>query len=312
MLIAVSSIQAQDNSVKCESNDGGRKYCGTYSYNQVQLDRQISGSACIQNQTWGVDSRGLWVDRGCRAYFRINEYRRGGGYRPVSQFTRDLVYVRPGTFVLFDRTTVAQASADQWLSFHTPVALSAQTTSDATQRRFDVGAGSTSVGSIRALLPRNVSTSTTNLQGGATRLEVHAPVRAAVQQWLSVVTTGAATGEQVRLSSADGNVASGNVVGVELAAPQGQVVLFAADQGLASVTSADYTVTQAAANHVLIDVEPSSAGYSVTAMSSGGKLRIRVSPGGSYRASPNKTLSFAVDATGSVSPGASAPPPTTP
>jgi len=82
MLIAVSSIQAQDNSVKCESNDGGRKYCGTYSYNQVQLDRQISGSACIQNQTWGVDSRGLWVDRGCRAYFRINEYRRGGGYRP--------------------------------------------------------------------------------------------------------------------------------------------------------------------------------------------------------------------------------------
>ncbi|HSS96860.1 MAG TPA: DUF3011 domain-containing protein, partial [Terriglobales bacterium] len=84
MLFAVSVLHAQDNSLKCESNDGGRKYCGSYRYNQVQMDRQISGSPCIQNQTWGVDDRGLWVDRGCRAYFRIREYRRGeygqGGY----------------------------------------------------------------------------------------------------------------------------------------------------------------------------------------------------------------------------------------
>jgi hypothetical protein len=79
MLITVSALQAQDNnSIKCESNDGGRKYCGTYNNNRVQLDRQISGSACIENQTWGVDSRGLWVDRGCRAYFRISENRHGG------------------------------------------------------------------------------------------------------------------------------------------------------------------------------------------------------------------------------------------
>lgn len=80
MLLAVSAIHAQDNSIKCESNDGGRKYCGSYNGRQVQFDRQISGSACIENQTWGVDSRGLWVDRGCRAYFRINQNRRGGGY----------------------------------------------------------------------------------------------------------------------------------------------------------------------------------------------------------------------------------------
>src|SRR5882724_8708559 len=77
MLIAVAGLQAQDNSnsVKCESNDGGRRYCGTYNNNRVQMDRQISHSACIEGQTWGVDSRGLWVDRGCRAYFRISNYR---------------------------------------------------------------------------------------------------------------------------------------------------------------------------------------------------------------------------------------------
>jgi hypothetical protein len=236
----------------------------------------------------------------------------GSGYRPVSQFTRDLVYVRPGTFVLFDRTTVAKAAADQWLSFHTAVAPRQAATTDTTQRRFDVVVGSTTVGSIRTLLPQSASTSTSNVLGTATRLEVHAPVATAAQQWLSVVTASATTGEQVRLSQADGNVASGNMVGVELQAPQSEVVLFASDQAAAaSVTSADYSVTAANASHVLVDIEPSSLGYSVTATPTGGKLRIQVSPGGAYQASSNKILSFTVSATGGVS-AAAAPPTTTP
>ncbi|HEY2407830.1 MAG TPA: DNRLRE domain-containing protein [Polyangiaceae bacterium] len=245
-----------------------------------------------------------------------------GGNHPVSQFTRDLVYVRPGTFVLFDRTSVALASADQWLSFHTPVAPTQATPADSSQRRFDVVVGAAQVGSIRTLLPLSASVTTVSLLGSAARLEVHAPVRGATQQWLSVVTAGAVTGEQVRISAADGNMASSNMVGVELTAPQGQVVLFSADQAAAtSVTSADYTVTQASASHVLVDVEPSSAGYAVTATPAAGKMRIQVSPGGAYQASANKTLSFAVSATGSVSapasssappPATTPPPPTTP
>lgn len=235
-----------------------------------------------------------------------------GSNHPVSQFTRDLVYVRPGSFVIFDRTTVAQGSADQWLSFHTPVAARSASTSDASQRRYDVVVGSSQVGSIRSLLPKNASVSATSLPASASRLEVHAPVRAAAQQWLTVVTAGATTGEQVRLSAADGNVAAGNLVGVELQAPQNQVVLFSADQAAtASVTSADYTVSAAAANHVIVDVEPSSGGYSVTATPSGGKMRIRVTQGGSLLASSAKSLSFSVSASGSVS--ATAPVnPTTP
>jgi hypothetical protein len=221
-------------------------------------------------------------------------------YRPISQFTRDLVYVRPGAFVLFDRTAVKQASADQWLSFHTPVAPTPVAAADATQRRFDVVVGSATVGSVHTLLPRNASTTTSSLLAGATRLEVHAPAHAATQQWLSVVTTGASAGELVRLSAADGNVASSNMVGVELPAAQG-VVLFAADQAMATVTSADYSVSPIAANHVLVDVEPSGNGYTVTATPTGGKLRIVVTAGGPYQASSNKTLSFAVTAAGGVS-----------
>jgi hypothetical protein len=57
----------------CSSNDGRRNYCsipGNGNPNGVMMSRQISGSACVQGQTWGVDRRGLWVDRGCRAEFR--------------------------------------------------------------------------------------------------------------------------------------------------------------------------------------------------------------------------------------------------
>jgi hypothetical protein len=238
---------------------------------------------------------------------------------PVSQFTRDLVFVRPGTFVLFDRTTVASAGADQWLSFHTPVAPRSVAVTDSTQRRFDVAVGTTTVGSIRTLLPKNATTSTVTLPASAARLEVHAPARDAAQDWLTVVTASATPGDAVRLSAEDGNVTSGDVLGVELGAPHRHVVLFARDHAAAaSVTSVEYTVSKAAADHVLVDVAASSSGYAVSATASGETWRVRVSPGGSLQPSANHTLSFAVSATGGVSAGAASdatPPgedPTTP
>ena len=62
--------------ITCSSNDGRRNWCDIGPSRDVRLVRQISGSACIQGQTWGVDGRGLWVDRGCRADF---SFRQGGG-----------------------------------------------------------------------------------------------------------------------------------------------------------------------------------------------------------------------------------------
>jgi Protein of unknown function (DUF3011)/Peptidase inhibitor family I36 len=74
------SASAQE-SVKCESNDGHRKYCGQYN-REVTLDRQISGSPCIQGRSWGVDRDGLWVDRGCRAIFLVGRGHAGGPAGP--------------------------------------------------------------------------------------------------------------------------------------------------------------------------------------------------------------------------------------
>ncbi|WP_263409874.1 DUF3011 domain-containing protein [Terriglobus tenax] len=57
--------------ITCSSNDGRRNYCSIPPNARVELSRQISGSPCRDGDTWGTDRRGLWVDRGCRAEFRI-------------------------------------------------------------------------------------------------------------------------------------------------------------------------------------------------------------------------------------------------
>jgi len=57
--------------ITCSSNDGKRNWCAIGTTRDVQLVRQISGSPCVRGDTWGIDNRGLWVDRGCRAEFVI-------------------------------------------------------------------------------------------------------------------------------------------------------------------------------------------------------------------------------------------------
>ena len=76
------ALAAAQDSIKCESNDGRRNYCGSYDYRQVRLERQISGSPCINGRTWGVDGQGLWVDNGCRAYFTVRGRSHGDGRPP--------------------------------------------------------------------------------------------------------------------------------------------------------------------------------------------------------------------------------------
>jgi Protein of unknown function (DUF3011) len=57
--------------VTCSSNDGRRNWCDVGNRRDIRFKRQISGSACIQGNTWGTDRRGIWVDKGCRAEFFV-------------------------------------------------------------------------------------------------------------------------------------------------------------------------------------------------------------------------------------------------
>lgn len=40
----------------------------------VFLERQFSQAPCVQGQSWGKSPRGVWVDRGCSASFRVTYY----------------------------------------------------------------------------------------------------------------------------------------------------------------------------------------------------------------------------------------------
>lgn len=78
--------------ITCSSDNGSRNYCNADTRGGVQMLNQRSGSPCIQGQTWGWDGRGVWVDRGCRADFRIgggggNNWRPGPGPGAGQTFT---------------------------------------------------------------------------------------------------------------------------------------------------------------------------------------------------------------------------------
>jgi hypothetical protein len=64
---------AQDSEalIRCESNDGRYHFCSTVPITGARLQRQVSGSPCEQDRTWGYRNDGLWVDKGCRAEFEL-------------------------------------------------------------------------------------------------------------------------------------------------------------------------------------------------------------------------------------------------
>jgi len=234
-----------------------------------------------------------------------------GMYLPagtVSQFTRDFVYLRPGTFVVYDRTTAADGTADQWTAWHTPTVPTLVTTSDATQRRFDISAGGAVVGSVRSLLPENAASKVVSVLGTVSRIENHAATPASATDWLTVVTAGSSVPDQVRLSPADGNVLSGASVGVLVLGQPNSVVLFASDHAAAAQLAAvTYAVTQTtAAGHVIVDVAPSPGGYAVSTALSGGRITVTVTRGGPLHVTGQGTLAFTLGLDGSVT---AAPPP---
>jgi hypothetical protein len=74
-LLAVPSAFAR--TLRCESPDYRYRYCSAPTYGDVQLRRELSLSSCHFGRSWGYDHRGIWVDRGCRAEFAVDEGHRG-------------------------------------------------------------------------------------------------------------------------------------------------------------------------------------------------------------------------------------------
>lgn len=58
----------------CSSNDFRYRMCQVDigAGGRVRIERQLSDTACIEGRTWGSNRAGIWVDRGCAAFFVVN------------------------------------------------------------------------------------------------------------------------------------------------------------------------------------------------------------------------------------------------
>jgi hypothetical protein len=63
--------EARGRILNCESNDEDYEHCEAPGIVAARVANQISRSECVQGTNWGVDDRGIWVDRGCRADFEV-------------------------------------------------------------------------------------------------------------------------------------------------------------------------------------------------------------------------------------------------
>jgi hypothetical protein len=78
LALAVPAVpaRADERTISCESRNFRYSYCRADTDNRVTLTRQRSSTRCRLWDNWGYDNRGVWVDRGCAAEFRVG---RGGG-----------------------------------------------------------------------------------------------------------------------------------------------------------------------------------------------------------------------------------------
>lgn len=74
--LLAAPVHADERTITCASNHFRYSYCRADTDNRVTLVRQKSSTPCRLWDNWGYDARGVWVDRGCEAEFRVG---RGGG-----------------------------------------------------------------------------------------------------------------------------------------------------------------------------------------------------------------------------------------
>lgn len=89
-----ASAQYGGQTVRCESDDHRTEVCRVDTRGGVRIVDQDSRAPCVYGRTWGYDSRGIWVARGCRAKFQVGASSRHAyrGYDDRSYRTSDRYY----------------------------------------------------------------------------------------------------------------------------------------------------------------------------------------------------------------------------
>jgi hypothetical protein len=228
----------------------------------------------------------------------------------VTSLSRQIVYLRPSQFVIYDRSGVCDSSLDQYLAFHFP-ALPVEATAPAPgARRFDVNPG-VFAGSMTTILPASaaiaisdhlINSSDARTYNKVWRTEVRpTDAAAANRRWMTVFDLAATPGQVAAASAL--NVTAGAAAGALLqsAGGNGVVVSGTAAFGTAITGPLSYTVPAAQTRHVITDLTP-QAGFTVSVTVAGGNHLVTVAAGGSRPATANGVLTFTVSPTGAVQP----------
>lgn len=73
-LVAGSApASAGQREVRCDSRGMGHNYCRVDTDGRVELINRHSLFSCREGRSWGYDERGVWVDKGCSATFRVGK-----------------------------------------------------------------------------------------------------------------------------------------------------------------------------------------------------------------------------------------------
>ena len=197
--------------------------------------------------------------------------------RGVRSWTRHVVYVRPGVFVVADDTTVTDPGADQHLAFHLGGRLATASAPGGT-RRYDVTGARGFAGSVDTVLPAGHRDTTSALFGSSkvTQLIVRPSDRAVSHHWLTVVDAARSPQQAVAASALRGaGIGAGVLLGRRLA------VVFAVPR-----TGAISFDPQGAPAAIVAGLR-AGASYSIHATSRGVQLRpghgVRANTGGAIR-----------------------------
>jgi hypothetical protein len=230
-------------------------------------------------------------------------YRRFAAGAAVVQWSRQVVYLRPGRFVVYDRTTAGSATYDQYLAWHFPANPVVSATGSGGSR-MDVTFGGNYAGAMSVVLPLNAALATTALYPSSSptkawQVQVRSPVAAAGQQWLTVFDLAASSAAVARATPV--TVDQGGILGVQLTASDGNAVVVssAGAAGTPLAGAIGYTVGNVLARHVITDLAP-SMGYTVSVTSNGSLQSVTVAPGGTTMSSAQGVLSFTLSSSGKV------------
>jgi hypothetical protein len=233
-----------------------------------------------------------------------------GATSAVTTLSRQIVYLRPSQFVIYDRSGVCDKSLDQYEAFHfpaNPVEVAGQA---AGARRFDVNPG-LFAGSMTTILPANAAVTTSDRLIGSTDTRTYNKVwrtelrptdaPAASRRWLTVFDLAPTPGQVAAASSV--NITAGPAVGALLQSASGNNVVIGgtAPVGTPITGPLGYTVPAAQTRHVITDLAPST-GYNIVVGVVGGSHSVNIVQGGSTITSANGVITFQVSPSGAVGP----------